>query len=47
MKINKEQMIDNVIRRYGFEVKETIDFCFLCETDNEKVIAEEYLRLIK
>lgn len=47
MKINKEQMIDNVIRRYGFEVKETIDFCFLCETDDEMAIAKEYLRLMK
>lgn len=28
----REQMIDRVIRRYGFEARETIMFCKLCES---------------
>lgn len=29
--MTREQMMDNVIKRYGFEVDETIGFCSVCE----------------
>ena len=29
--MTKEQMIDNVIRKYGFEARVTIAFCRMCE----------------
>ena len=37
-------MIDRVIRKYGFEAKETIDFCILCEKlpINLEAITEEF-----
>ena len=29
--MTNEQMMDNIIHKYGFEVKETIHFCRLAE----------------
>ena len=31
VKMTREQMLDNVIAKYGFEVEETIEFAYLCE----------------
>lgn len=28
--MTREEMMDNVIRKFGFEVKETISFCRMC-----------------
>ena len=43
-----DTMINRVIKKYGFEAKETIDFCVLCETLplNFKNISEEFERLM-
>ena len=32
--MTREEMMDNVIRKFGFEVKETISFCSMCERGN-------------
>lgn len=32
--MTREKMMDNVIRKFGFEVKETISFCRMCECGN-------------
>ena len=32
--MTREQMMDDVIRKYGFEVKTTIAFCRMCERGN-------------
>ena len=32
--MTREEMMDNVIRKFGFEVKETINFCRMCERGN-------------
>lgn len=43
--INK--MIDKVCRIYGFEAKETIRFCNLCEkTKNDNLIEKRYHKLV-
>lgn len=41
-------MMNRVIRKYGFEAKETIDFCTLCETLplDFKKISKEFERLM-
>lgn len=42
-----EQMVDEVCRRYGFEAKVTISFCFLCErTNNFNLIKKKYNKII-
>jgi len=44
---NRINMMNDVITKYGFEAKETIDFCTLCEdklaTDYVVFIAYSYL----
>ena len=50
-KETKEQMIDNIIRRFGFEDKRTISFCTMIEQLEETEKATEkinrrYNRLI-
>ena len=47
----KEQMIDNIIRRFGFEDKRTISFCIMIEQLKDTNIAtarikRRYNRLI-
>lgn len=32
--MTREQMMDKVVRRYGFEVEETLAFCRMCENDS-------------
>jgi len=45
--MTREQMIDNVIRKFGFEVKVTIDFCWLCEREvNDDVVINRYNELM-
>ena len=46
-KMTKEQMLDNVIARYGFEVEETIEFAYLCEKGTNQQVAETYEKLMK
>lgn len=41
-------MIDEVCKRYGFEVKETISFCRLCEkSNNYELIRKKFQKLMK
>ena len=41
------EMIDKVCRIYGFEAKETIRFCNLCEkTKNDNLIEKKYHKLV-
>ena len=47
VKMTREQMLDNVITRYGFEVEETIDFAFLCENGTNQQVAETYEKLME
>ena len=43
--MNKEQMIDEVIRQYGFENKWTIWFCELAEVLAESQLLNAYIVL--
>lgn len=43
--MTKEQMIDNVIRKYGFENKWTIWFCELAEVLTESQLLNAYIVL--
>ena len=43
--MNKEQMIDGVIRKYGFENKWTIWFCELVEVLTESQLLNAYILL--
>lgn len=45
MMMTKEQMIDNVIRRYGFENKWTVWFCELAEVLTESQLLNAYILL--
>ena len=46
--ICKQYMIDKICKRYGFEVKETISFCRLCEeSNNYKLIRKKYQKLME
>lgn len=47
MKMTREQMMDNVIARYGFETRETINFCFLCERVCDSEVQKVYDYLMK
>lgn len=41
------RMIDEICRAYGFEAKETIRFCVLCEkTNNYNLIQKKYHKLV-
>ena len=41
--MTKEQMMDNVIRRYGFENKWTVWFCELAEVLTESQLLNAYI----
>ena len=45
LKMNKEQMMDEVIRKYGFENKWTIWFCELAEVLTESQLLNAYIIL--
>lgn len=49
MSKERKQMIDKVIRRYGFEASETIMFCTACEDDdfNDNEIVALYNNLME
>ena len=41
--MTKQEMMDNVIRKYGFESEEAILFCSACEDKkNDKIIETLY-----
>lgn len=41
--MTREEMLNNVVRRFGFEAPETIRFAQYCEDfDNDKVITVAY-----
>lgn len=46
-----ELIMDDVIRKYGFEANESITFCTLCEQmtdkEKEKIIAKMYQDLME
>lgn len=46
VKMTREQMLDNVIAKYGFEVEETIEFAYLCERGTNEQVAQTYEKLI-
>ena len=43
--MTKEQMMDDVIRRYGFESKWTVWFCELAEVLTESQLLNAYILL--
>lgn len=43
----REQLLDDVIRKYGFEVDQTIRFAEVCETARIEVVEEAYMKLMK
>lgn len=45
--MTREEMLDKVITRYGFEVEETINFAYLCEHGTNQQVAETYEKLMK
>lgn len=45
--MNKWEMLDKVITRFGFEVEETIEFAFLCENGTDAQIEETFKNLMK
>lgn len=45
MMMTKEQMMDDVIRRYGFENKWTVWFCELAETLTDSQLLNAYILL--
>lgn len=45
MMMTKEQMMNDVIRRYGFENKWTVWFCELAETLTESQLLNAYILL--
>ena len=45
MMMTKEQMMDDVIRRYGFENKWTVWFCELAEVLTESQLLNAYILL--
>lgn len=47
MIMTREEMMDAVIKKFGFEAKETIDFCEKCEGYGYAAIKLEYMRLMR
>lgn len=45
--MTKEEMMNMVIRKFGFEAKETINFCKTCQKYPYTIAKLEYLRLIR
>lgn len=46
--VSIDSMISEVCQRYGFEVKETISFCRLCEkSNNYELIRKKYQKLME
>ena len=45
--MNKKQLMDTIIRKYGFECDKTIQFCKLCESsDDSHKIKKMYTQLM-
>lgn len=45
--MNRWEMLDKVITKFGFEIEETIEFAYLCESGTDKQIAETFENLMK
>lgn len=45
--MNKEKMMDMVIRKFGFDAEETIEFCQICEKYPYIIAKLKYLRLMR
>lgn len=43
----REEMMDKVIRKYGFESKKTIRFCRVAESARIEVVEELFQKLMK
>lgn len=43
----RKQLLDDVIRKYGFEANQTIRFAGVCEIARIEVIEEAYAKLMK
>lgn len=46
MNKEREQMLDNVIRQYGFEARQTIKFANACEKSSDEVVNKMYAKLM-
>lgn len=46
MNEKREQMLDNVIRKYGFEARQTIKFANACEKSSNEAVNKMYARLM-
>lgn len=40
--MTREEMMDNVIKKYGFESEEAIDFCRIAETGTTAMVELKY-----
>lgn len=45
--MNRWEMLDKIIIKFGFEVEETIEFACLCENGTNQQVAETYKKLMK
>lgn len=45
--MTREEMMDVVINKFGFETRETINFCALAETADFATIKKQYNKLMK
>lgn len=46
--VSINNMINEVCKRYGFEVRQTISFCRLCEeSNNYELIRKKYQKLME
>lgn len=47
MTITRKEMMDAIIKKFGFEAKETVNFCRKCEKYNYAIVKLEYMRLMR
>lgn len=45
--MTREEMMDVVINKFGFEARETINFCTFAETTDFATIKKQYDKLMK
>lgn len=45
--MDKWEMLDKIITKFGFEVEETIEFAYLCENGTDQQIKETFEKLMK
>lgn len=45
--MTREEMIDEVIRRFGFEVELTINFARMCVTEDTETVKKEFKKIMR